>query len=166
MNRRRRTAAALTLAALSLLVTGCYSYSPVETGTAEAGTEVRLKLNDEGVRAVRAQGGRDRGGRLQGRLVATPRDSLVLRVAEPIREPALGGTGSATGVRHRRIAVPGSGVDAVETRSLSLWKTGGLAAGGALALRLFLELPDVIGGGGSGPIDSPPDGQPAAVPYR
>lgn len=53
----------------------------------------------------------------------------------------------------------------METRSPSLGKTGGLAAGGALALRLFKELLDVIGGG-SGPIDRPPGGQPAVVPFR
>lgn len=159
-----RTGRAALIAGLLTALAGCYAYTPADDGAPEPGSQVRLHLSRTGAQLASEQTG-DGGTRIQGRLLSARGDSVSVRVARPLREPALGARSETTGTRYVRVTLPDSVVQSVETRSLSVWKTGGLAAGGALALRLFLELPDVIGGGGSGPIDSPPGGQPAVVPF-
>lgn len=167
MDETRLRPLVVAVAVVALLAqAGCYSYSPVETGTPEPGAEVRLLLTPAGARMAAEQTRAAESSRIQGRLESVGEDSLTVRVGTAVREPALGARASTPGTRYTTVSLPDSVVRAVETRTLSPWKTGGLAAGGALALRLFLELPDVIGGGGSGPIDRPPGGQPAVFPFR
>lgn len=161
----RRAGRLALIGGLLTALAGCYAYTPADDGSPERGAQVRLHLSPAGARMASEQTG-DGGSRLQGRLVTAGGDSVAVRVARSVREPTLGARSQTTGTRYVRVTLPDSVVRSVETRSLSVWKTGALAGAGAVALRLFLELPDAIGGGGSGPNDTPPGGQPFLVPIR
>ena len=154
--------------AVSLLpvLCGCYTYSAVEGDSPPAGTEVRVRLTAPGARALAERSDHSFGSRLQGRLVGTTGDSTTVRVARSVNQPALGGRTTQSEVSYIRLSVPNSQVRAIERRNFSYLKTGALVAAGGVALRLFLELPEVIGDGGSGPMDQPPPPSPVRIENR
>lgn len=128
MSDRSRQPASLLLCFLLLVATGCYSYSPVENRSVEAGDEVRIRVSEEGREDPRVY---------TGRVTRLASDSLVLSV--PVaRTP---GQATTRRDRGRTVSIPADRVSGVERQEFSFWKSAGLiAAGGAASSLLLAEL--------------------------
>jgi len=164
---RDRLYVAILAACCSLpALAGCYAYSAAGDGPLEAGTAIRVRLSPGGTRTIQEQSGEDFGSRVAGRLVEATGDSTVLRVARSVDQPALGGESRQSETAYVRLSIPDSQILTIERRSFSYLKTGALVAAGGVALRLFLELPEVVGDGGSGPIDGSPPPSPVLFQHR
>lgn len=120
--------AALTLrplaAVLALLVAGCYSYTPVETGRPEAGQEVRLELGEAMGEPART---------VSGRILQVTDGTVVLSQAVA-RSP-----GDRGGLhRDQVIRIQRSRIRSVEKQEISFWKSAALIGGGGVAASLGL----------------------------
>lgn len=164
---RDRLCVAILAAGCSLpALAGCYTYSAAGDEPLAAGTAIRVRLSPAGTRTVQEQSGEAFGSQIAGRLVETTGDSTLFRVPRSVDQPALGGQSRQPETMYVRLRVPDSQVLAIERRRFSYLKTGALVAAGGVALRLFLELPEVVGDGGSGPIDGPPPPSPVLFQRR
>lgn len=123
-SRRVRATVATLVAAATL---GCYTYTPVENGPPDAGSEVRVTLGGSGFDGER----RERSYR--GRVVQSGPDTLVLET----RQVTTPGT-SLTAPRPSRIRLPLSRVTRVERQEISPWRTVAMAGGGMAGGGLFL----------------------------
>lgn len=146
--RLRRSLAALT-GLLFLALPACYSYAPVEQGAPEAGSEVRLRLNDEGTDRVTRQTPLRERDAVEGRIVEESSSEIRLLVSRPARRQFAAG-----GRTRDTVAVPLSGIESVELKQMEVGKTaalfGGITAGGALLGAAVLS---GAGDGGSPPED-------------
>lgn len=122
---RRVEVMVATLVAAAAL--GCYTYTPVENGPPDAGSEVRVTLEGSGF-----DGGRTERV-FQGRVVRFGPDTLVLET----RQVTTPGT-SLTAPRPSRIRLPASRVTLVERQVISPWRTVAVVGGGAAGGSLFL----------------------------
>lgn len=146
VRRVRRPLAAVTCL-LFLALPACYSYSPVEQGTPGAGSEVRLRLGDEGADRVTGESSLVERGVVEGRIVEQRGSAVRLLVSRPARRQfAAGGRARDT------VAVPLSGIQSVELKQLEVGKTAalfaGITAGGVLLGAAALSS---AGSGGSSP---------------
>lgn len=128
--RLRRPLAALTCL-LFLALPACYSYSPVEGTAPDAGSEVRLRLNDRGAERVAVQTPLTEREVVEGRIVEQGSAELRLAVSRPARRQfAAGGRSIDT------VSVPQSGIEGVELKKMEAGKTaalfGGITAGAVL----------------------------------
>lgn len=149
----RRPVAAFTCL-LFLALSGCYTYSPVDEGLPDAGSEVRLRLNDEGTERVASQTFLSQPDVVEGRLLEGRNVELRMLVSRPARREFVAG-----GRARDTVGVPRSGIESVELKRLETGKTvalfGGITAGAVLLGAVVLSstgdgggLPD---GGGGGP---------------
>lgn len=145
--RLRRPLAALTCL-LFLALPACYSYSPVEQSVPEAGSEVRLRLNDEGSDRVTRQTPLRERDAVEGRIVEPASSAIRLLVSRPARRQFAAG-----GRTRDTVAVPHSGIESVELKQMEVGKTaalfGGITAGGVLLGAALLS-----GAGGGSPPDN------------
>lgn len=134
---RPRTGRRSTAAALALLVTGCYTYQPVETGPPDAGTEVRVGLGEPAADELARRTGRE-VDTLEGRVVRSSADSFAVSVS-PLAPRGY----DPYGLRRDTLAFALSDVQGVERQELDTGKTlllvGGAVAGAALLFTLMLE---------------------------
>lgn len=146
--RLRRPLAALTCL-LFLALPACYSYSPVEQGAHEAGSDVRLRLNDEGTDRVTRQTPLNERDAVEGRIVEEGSSEIRLLVSRPARRQFAAG-----GRTRDTVAVPVSGIESMELKQMEVGKTaalfGGITAGGVLLGAVVLSS---AGSGGSTPED-------------
>lgn len=146
--RLRRPVAALTCL-LFLALPACYSYSPVERGTPEAGSEVRLRLNDDGAERVVRQTPLTEREVLEGRIVQQGDQEIRVLVSRPARRQFAAG-----GRMQDTVGLLRSGIESVELKQMETGKTaalvGGITAGAVL---LGATLLNSGGGGGSPPGD-------------
>lgn len=144
--RLRRPLATLTCL-LFLALPACYSYSPVEQEAPEAGSEVRLRLNDEGTDRVTRETPLVERDAVEGRIVEQGSSAIRLLVSRPARRQFAAG-----GRLRDTVAVPLSGIESVELKQMEAGKTaalfGGITAGGVLLGAAVLS---GAGGGGSPP---------------
>jgi hypothetical protein len=128
MDWTRRLAVA---ACLSIMLSGCYSLTPIEGAAPPAGTDVRLGLTDEGsVRLAPLIG--PRIGAIDGRAMESNDTSYVLAV-----QGVVGQGGRAMTWSMERLAVPRSAVASVRSRTLNrgrTWLVAGLGVAGVFAL--------------------------------
>ncbi|MGH7476284.1 MAG: hypothetical protein ACRELD_08345 [Longimicrobiales bacterium] len=144
----RGASAAITGAMLAVSLTGCYTYIPVEPGSAPAGAEVRARITAaEAQRLANIRGSASRS--LEATVESRNDGSLLLRV--PVAERQSARTVEAI---HQRIEVLDSEILELELRQLDRTRTAAVIAGGALALGAAA----VIGFQGSEPGGEPPDG--------
>lgn len=129
-------------AALALLVTGCYTYTPVETGHPDAGSEVRVGLTEPASDELARRTGRDVEG-LEGRVVRASADSIAVSIS-PLAPRGY----DPYGLRRDTLAFALDDVRQVERQELDTGTTlllvGGAVAGAALLFTLMLD----TGGGG------------------
>lgn len=155
--RLRRSVAALTCL-IFMALPACYSYSPVERGTPEAGSEVRLRLNDEGAERVVRQTSLTEREVLEGRIVQHREQEIRVLVSRPARRQFAAG-----GRMEDTVGVPRSGIESVELKQMETGKTaalfGGITAGTVL---LGAAAVNSAGGGGSPPGDGG-DGNPLNI---
>ncbi|HSA54569.1 MAG TPA: hypothetical protein VLE53_02645 [Gemmatimonadaceae bacterium] len=121
--------AALSLAAL-LVLPGCYRLAPLETGTPDAGSEVRLALTDAGSLQLAALVG-PRVEALEGRTLEVSDSSLVLAVSSTFDR-----SGVERPWSNERLSVPLGAVDEIRRRELDRRKTW--IVSGASVVGLFL----------------------------
>lgn len=125
MSSRRVEVTVATVVAAAAL--GCYTYTPVENGPPDAGSEVRVTLEGSGLDGERSERS------YRGRVVRSGPDTLVLET----RQVTTPGT-SRTAPRPSRIRLPVSRVTRVEQQEISPWRTVAVVGGGAAGGSLFL----------------------------
>lgn len=156
VRRARRPVAAVTCV-LFLALSGCYAYSPVDEGAPEAGSEVRLRLDDEAAERVAAQTVLGRRDVVEGRLLEPRASELRMLVSRPARRDfAPGGRAQDT------VLVPRSGVESVELKELETGKTA-LLFGGVTAGAVLLGVAVLNSAGGGGLPDGGNGGQPLDI---
>lgn len=144
--RSRHPLAAVTCL-LFLSLPACYSYSSVEGEAPGAGSEVRLRLNDEGADRVAQQTSLTDRGVVEGRIVERGETELRLLISRPARrEFAAGGRTRDT------VRVPRSGIASTEHKQMEAGETaalfGGITAGAVLVGAAVLN---AASGGGTSP---------------
>ncbi|MFB6240613.1 MAG: hypothetical protein ABEJ46_03470 [Gemmatimonadota bacterium] len=162
-SRIRRPLAAATCA-LFLGLTGCYAYTPVEGSPPDAGSEVRLRLNDAGADSVAEQTFLSRPDVVEGELVERRTSGVRVVISRPARRDFVAG-----GRRTDTVSVPLAGIESTERKSMEVGKTAALVGGAGLGLGLAgVALMSAGGGGGGAPGGN--DGQnlgisiPIAIP--
>jgi hypothetical protein len=133
---------AIALAAAQGL-SACYRYTPILATPADAGTDVRLQLTDQGSLALGPAIG-PQVETMDGRLVSIGDTSFVLSVQQTENRAGL-----ETSWRGERVTVPRSSVARVERRELAKgrsWAVGGLAVAAVVAIGRAVNL---AGSGGS-----------------
>lgn len=106
-------------AVLAMLVTGCYSFTPVETARPEAGQEVRIEVAEAMGEPARAY---------RGRILQVNDETVVLSQAVARSPGDRGGLRSDQVVRIQR-----SRIRSVEKQEVSFWKSAALIGGGGVA---------------------------------
>lgn len=152
--RLRRPAAALTCL-LFLALPACYSYSPVEQNAPDAGSEVRLRLNDAGGDRVAEQTFLTDRTVVEGRIVEQSGSRVRVLVSRPARRQFAAG-----GRMQDTVGVPRSGIESVELKQIETGKTaalfGGITAGAVLVGAAVLNSAGSGGspsdGGGTNPL--------------
>lgn len=151
----RRPLAALTCV-LFLGLSACYAYTPVDDGRPEAGSEVRLRLNDEGADRVAGQTVFSKRTVLEGRIVEDRVSELLVFISRPARRAFVSG-----GRRSDTVSVPLTGIEAVELKQVETGKTAALFGGVAVGLGLIAGV--LVSGGGSG---GAPPGDDGGQPFN
>lgn len=155
-SRTRRPLAAATCV-LFLGLSGCYAYSPVEGTPPDAGSQVRLRLNDAGAARVAEQTFLSQPDVLEGELLERQTSELRVVISRPARRDFVAG-----GRRVDTVAVPLAGIESTELKSLEVAKTGALVGGVTVGLGLLGATLVSTGGGGGGLPDGG-NGQPLNI---
>lgn len=136
-------------ALLTAVVTGCYTYTPVDPGSPDAGSTVRVTYE---VERGSGDGSGDLGmsRRMTGRLLEVGADSLVLTT--PVVQTLRDGT---TTHAEDQVSIPRSAVRQVERRDTDLLKSAGLVTAGAVGAGLAILA--ITGAVDSESGDTPPD---------
>lgn len=137
---RRLRWSALAAAAVCL-ASGCYTFTAVQE-TPPVGTDVRATVTDEeALRLSRQTGALSRT--LDGRLVGTVNDSVVVSVV------TFRAVSEISGSRQLRqsVVIPRDGLEALEVRRLSAWRSGVLGLLSASGIAMVVNR--VVVGGGS-----------------
>lgn len=145
--RARRLLAAL-IAPLLPALGGCYAYSPAGT-LPEAGSEVRLRLNERGSEAVAAQTALSSRQVLEGRLVELRGSEVRVVFSRAARDRFTEG-----GRSRYTVSLDTAGIETAELKQLETAKTAallGVVTAGAVGIGIA-----AVSGGGSG--STPPGG--------
>ena len=134
-----------------ILLTGCFTLTPVRIGGDVDPGRVRLHLNDSGVAHLSTLlGTRERV--MDAELVGTSGDDLLVRV------PSVGRAGFGSEVLYQEIRLPTRELEGVQRRTLNRTRTALVVGGvGAVAgILLFQTLSGKTGGDVPGPYRGPP----------
>lgn len=153
LRERRRPLAALLTAALLPLLSGCYSYTPLEALPPQAGGEVRLLLNDEGREAVARQAEGISPRRVDGRVLVAGADEITV-VTTSVRNRTAAGSRFA-GTRADTLRVPVAGIESASREDFQLLPTALLVGAGLVGF--FFGFQELFSGPGS-PGEMPPNG--------
>ena len=139
---------------IAWFASGCYSYSRTELNTVPSGSMVRARITAEQAARIEPLLGRADARELDGMLVETSSDTVLLQV--PAARRAVSGGGIQ--VLHQRVTVARAGIVDVELKKLNRGRTVLVAGSGAVALAaLVIGAFDLSGsseggrGGGGGP---------------
>ena len=154
--RLRRSASAVVAAAALWFAGGCYTFAAVQ-GDPTVGTDVRATVTDEEALKLSSQTGQ-LSRTVDGRLVGLTDDSVFVSVV------TFRAVSEVSGSRQFRqsLVIPRSGLEALETRELSVMRStlvGALAATG-----VALVINQVVTGGSRDDIDGPDLPTGALVP--
>jgi hypothetical protein len=136
---------------LALLVSGCYSYQPLETPTPAPGTQVAADLTDAGSLELASQIGPGVSS-LRGAVVEYDRDALLLALSS-----VMGRNEQETFWKGEQVRIPHTTVARLHQRRFALGKSflfGGTVVGGLLAAVSAFQGDGSGGGvpgGGGGP---------------
>lgn len=106
-------------AILALLVTGCYTYAPVESGGPEAGQEVRIEVGEAMGEPARTY---------SGRILQIEGETLVFS-----RNVARAAADRGSITADQVVRIKRSRIRSVERQEISFWKSAALIAGGGVA---------------------------------
>lgn len=154
-SRTRRPLAAATCV-LFLGLSGCYAYAPVEGSAPDAGSQVRLRLNDAGTERVAEQTFLSQPDVLEGELVERGTSELRVAISRPARRDFVAG-----GRRTDTVSVPRTGIESTELKSMEVGKTGALVGGITVGLGLLGAT--LVSTGGGGGIPNGGNGQPLNI---
>ena len=133
--------------AAALLVSGCYGYVPVETGTVAPGERVRVELTRQGVADLPAQIPVAADNALLGTLTRAGADQIVVRVPLGVDRQAM-----RSEVFGQDVTVAVAQIEDLWLRRFSPARTALTAAGGiAVAAGLFYTFGAVANESTSGP---------------
>lgn len=142
-SRFRRAVGGTTSLCFALL-TGCYAYVSPDGDVSPAGTQVRLHLSDDGRQSVARQSYLAGAATLQGRIIRSTDDVMVIAIARPAREPFREGSTARDTVR-----ISESHVRSLQEKQLRTGPTAGLFGGIAVGIGLITFLALESQGGGS-----------------
>ena len=141
-----------SLLTVSVLLSGCFQYVPVQPVMPEPGTTIRAHLTDSASAMLAPTVGPGIGA-LEGRLLRRDEGGIEMAVSSA-RFRFGGGSQTRYG---EPLTVPQFGIAAVEERKLSLGRTALLAGGVVLGALGFVIAVDAAGGdGGGGGRNKPP----------
>lgn len=155
----RHGPAAAVACAVCLSLAACYSYSPVEDGLPDAGSEVRLHIGPEaGDRIVRESFlFSERPEILEGQVLERTESRIRVRVSRPARRDFVAG-----GRSRDTVGVDIGQISGAESKSLETGKTAALAGGvtaGLVATGALL----LQGGGSGGDVPDGDGGEPLGI---
>lgn len=145
--------------AVCLALAACYSYSPVEGGLPDAGSEIRLRITPEaGDRIVRESFlFRERPEELEGELLERTASRVRIGVSRPARREFVAG-----GRSRDTLSLDPAQIRGVELKSMETGKTaalaGGVTAGLVVTGAILLQ-----GGGTGGDVPNGGGGQPLGI---
>jgi hypothetical protein len=131
----------LSLAAVALLLSGCYHYVPAGSSTVARGTPVRMELRRPMSFEIPAMTLHNIG-RITGEMI---RDDDGAIVVSALWLDAV--TGEGYPGQKWTVDVPEANVSSFRVRRVSAWRTAGILVAGALATYLGFE---ALGGGSDG----------------
>lgn len=126
---------AVAIASGVAVLTGCYSYVPADLGTVPEGGDVQLHLTREGVASLEALPLERQARTVEGTLLRTDPDGLLLRIPVGTRRE-----GFHTSRLDQQVRISTEHLALVERKELDRLKTGLVVAGGSIAAGTVLFL--------------------------
>ena len=135
------------------LLTGCYTYAPIEPAMAHPGMNVRAHVSGATAEQIEPLLGISNARMVSGRLIDNRGDTLIVEVPAVFRAEI----GSSIQTLYQRIAIPRAGLYGLETQRLDRTRTTAVTAAsaiivGALIIRAVKGTPGkegLPGGGGT-----------------
>ena len=122
----------LSIAALPLLATACYTYAPIDANAVRPGTGVRVRVSAAGAERLAPLLGTSRESRLlSGTIVDVRTDTMIVQVPTVTQA---GTVGDSFETLYQRLSIPRADLVEIETRRLDRARTGAVAGGMALVV--------------------------------
>jgi hypothetical protein len=118
---------------LAVLLSGCFTYIPVEPGEVEPGVAVRARVSPAASERIAPLLGAAEARRLDGKLITRGADTLIVEVPTVIVDTREFGR-----TPNQRVSIPRSDLVELEVRKLDRWRTAGILGGAAVVLGVTL----------------------------
>ena len=122
----------LTIFAATVL-SGCFSYIPIEPGDVEPGLAVRARVSPTASARIAPLLGAPDARRLDGRFISHSADTLIVEVPTVMLENREFGR-----TPNQRVSIPRGELVELEVRKLDRWRTAGIVGGAAIVLGVTL----------------------------
>jgi hypothetical protein len=142
----------------TILLSGCFSYIPIEPGDLEPGLAVRARVSASASARIAPLLGASEARRLDGRLISQAADTLIVEVPTVMLENREFGR-----TPNQRVSIPRGDLVELEVRKLDRWRTMGIVGGAAVVLGVTLTKA-LKGGPGKEPL--PGGGGTDAIVFR
>ncbi|HEX6316467.1 MAG TPA: hypothetical protein VFZ73_16465 [Gemmatimonadaceae bacterium] len=123
----------ISLVAATSLVSGCFTYIPVEPGDVEPGVDVRARVSPAASERIAPLLGANEARRLDGKLITRGGDTLIVEVPTVLLDTREFGR-----TPNQRVSIPSSDLVELEVRRLDRWRTAGVLGGAAVVLGITL----------------------------
>ncbi len=117
----------------TMLLSGCFSYIPIEPGDVEPGLTVRARVSPSASARIAPLLGASEARRLDGRLISQAADTLIVEVPTVMLENREFGR-----TPNQRVSIPRGDLVELEVRRLDRWRTIGIVGGAAVVLGVTL----------------------------
>jgi len=117
----------------TMLLSGCFSYIPIEPGDVEPGLTVRARVSPSASARIAPLLGASEARRLDGRLISQAADTLIVEVPTVMLENREFGR-----TPNQRVSIPRGDLVELEVRKLDRWRTIGIVGGAAVVLGVTL----------------------------
>jgi hypothetical protein len=116
-----------------VLLSGCFTYIPVEPGEVEPGVAVRARVSAAASERIAPLLGATEARRLDGKLITRGSDTLIVEVPTVVVDTREFGR-----TPNQRVSIPRSDLVELEVRRLDRWRTAGILGGAAVVLGVTL----------------------------
>ena len=117
----------------SALLSGCFTYMPIEPGQVEPGVDVRARVSPAAGARIAPLLGATEARRLDGKVITRAADTLIVEVPTVIVDTREFGR-----TPNQRISIARGDLVELEVRKLDRLKTGAIVGGAAVALGVTL----------------------------
>lgn len=122
-----------TIGLAGVLISGCFTYIPVEPGQVEPGVAVRARVSAAASERIAPLLGTTEARRLDGKLITRGADTLIVEVPTAVLDTREFGQ-----TPNQRVSIPRSDLVELEVRKLDRWRTAGILGGAAVVLGVTL----------------------------